>query len=55
MISDSGRYGWPGETVPARLYVWQEDLIEQPVRDLVVDGAVAIEVPARGLAILERR
>ncbi|NLF16870.1 MAG: hypothetical protein GX595_06380, partial [Lentisphaerae bacterium] len=55
VISDSGRYGWPGETVPARLYVWQEDLIEQPVRDLVVDGAVAIEVPARGLAILERR
>lgn len=54
IISDSGRYGWPGETVKARVYGWDADLKEQPVREMTVDGKTEITIPAGGVGVIER-
>ncbi len=54
IITETGAYGWPGETVPARVYSWDFDLNEQPVREVTVDGTVVVEVPENGLAVIVR-
>lgn len=54
IISESGSYCWPGETVPARIHTWDANLSEQPVRELTVEGPTKIAVPRGGLAVVER-
>ncbi len=54
IISDTGAYGWPGETVPARVYSWDFDLAEQPMREMTVDGTAVVEVPEGGIAVIIR-
>ena len=54
IITETGAYGWPGETVSVRVYSWDLDLGEQPMREMTVDGTTVVEVPDSGLAVIVR-
>ena len=54
IISESGEYCWPGESVAARLLAWDADLVEQPSREVMVDGPTRVDVPPGGIAVIER-
>jgi hypothetical protein len=53
----SGKYGWAGEKYQARLwrYTTEGALVEENPPWRGADGLQAIDVPPRGIAILERR
>jgi hypothetical protein len=54
IVTETGAYGWPGETVAARVYSWDFDLNERPVREVTIDGTAVVEVPEGGVAVIVR-
>lgn len=50
----SGSYGWPGETVAARLRLYEADGSARPVLELAPAERHPVTVPEGGVAILER-